>query len=486
MAQGMFLGAGTILDDHIEQSGATERFASHQPAFRWEEHTMNFSWPHGPVQHRWILLWDHDKLVGFMRVDEMIWDFTTFEPGKGLSEVIQVPRYHNATLVHTRIRCNDHARVKKGDRREVTTSTDGARAKLEWKQHSSAKGSEHHFNIVVDVDPVVGYRAVVDFVDRRREPSGKPVLEFVNLMTRGLADPWPGQASYDRTAISQGGSIVNWHNNLGATELSDNNTSKAIDENGFVAWFGGSDPWGAALQRLGRGHSFSSCNVWSDHHNHFKMVQRPNAEGWYETSPVYILQGIPPETTARLEEVPPLNWNDNKTFFIRIGEVEDFDGIPRGMTSNSRGLWSPYFGSRYQLVPAMGKDGSTALKVEGMATQGASSKKMGTLGFIQAPQVPLHPASTYCLSAWVKRGEGLDIIRLEARTYEWSPHSNVWFGEAKTSSPQKVETWEKVELIFETPSHWDPQVDLRIVAIGDGVGWVDDFYFEKVKGPPFP
>jgi hypothetical protein len=482
------------LRDLVARSGAPPRFASHQPAFTIEDATVQTVSPTGPATAAWRVLRDHGLVVGFLSDRDRRWESTTFIPGQGQAGLPHPPRYHNATMVDTRLIIGYGQQPERWSTPVLRSSVADGVATFAYAAERPDGTQRFRYDLRIRVDPVLGYVAEVDCLDERRTPPKKgEAVEFINHFTRGLTDVWPGASTYDQTIVCRAGrpGFTGWWNNLAGVELSDVG-NRDVRTGGFMAWVGGpgiGDGQGRAMSWLAGDHVFATCNCWADNHNHVRGPAQPDAEGWYRTAPRFRLTAVPAEAVAlAVRETAFDDFKRRPSVFVRVGVREDFTGQPFAPDTAVRGMYCHDGGGTIDQTG--GRGGSPALRI-------AASKGLSTFtGFFNNPQVNLREHRHYRFTAWVKPVGAVRSLYLSGDTYEWTPHdparlsrqrSAVIGSEPAPADPGQpaattdADGWTRLEVRVATPAY-DVNIDPRIIVLGEAgaAALVDDLELVEI------
>ncbi len=492
------------IEDLVRLVGPPRRFAAHEPDFSVEERTFTFRSSSGPARTKMWVVMDGERHVALYVPELSIMDVITHDPGKAPRELEMPYRYTSQTIFDTRLTTIlwYDLRGVSGESHGFAFSGGGKTVTLtewqEWRNRRTAK-SVHTFT--VSCDPVHGYVVDVECSletdDRDRRFARRRRLEFVNVLTRDVANVWPGRWRHDTTVYSPEGrsfahGFAGWRNNPAAARFSDNVTGGLrVRERGFVAFLADEDGWGPALSRRGAsGYTLSTGEVWQEQHNYVAVPRRPDADGFYRMGPRFRLAWLPPEVTKYvLEHTAIDDFSEHAAFrprasgsvsrprqvIVRFGVSEGFEDQPLPMTTATRGAWGETLG----VSEDEAHSGARSLVVRGLPRDRPLDRRTG---FLLTPQIPLDPGSVYLLECWVKVAGGDTEAYISADLYESSPHEDAPAAQQRTGSVTPEQGWRYVTISFKAPPY-DVFVDLRFIALGEGSAYFDDFSMTKVPEP---
>lgn len=451
------------------------RYTDHTPAFRAEEWHVRQATADGSTTVTYWVVRDGERHVAVYAPKMIQLDQITFAPDLAPTSLTFPSVYSWARLFGTRITTGiwlDHWGIS-GETHDFTFSGGGETLTLTVTDRWTEKRQGHSiYTYVLRVDPVFGYvwDIAVDtsLSDLPRDKKGEPKrqVEFFNMQPQAVSSPWPDEWQHDWTIAATGANgAQRWANNLVAGELSDR-PQFGIREGGYIAFASGRDGWGVALSPLKTGGLKainSTCNLWLDQHNHLVFAE-PNAEGRYVAQARYRFNGLPPQLATHLIDAATLRFTGERSVMLRLGQVETFDDQPLALDTVARGMWT--WGM--EVSGAQARSGGKSLLIKGV------SKADGNTGKFIAPFIPLDTERTYALRAWVfVEGENTEAFICHA-----DPAAPV--GAMKhRSTPRATATGEWQELVWRFSNRG--QLDLRLVCIGPGRAFVDDFSLLAVE-----
>jgi hypothetical protein len=442
------------------------------------------------TQKMWVIR-DGEKAIGIY--DPKLWqlDMISFDPRQAREKLQMPPIYSWATLLGARLSTcvwwDEWSST--GDEKSFEFTGGGSTLSLatreKWKPEGKYKrNATSEYSFVLKLDPVFGYVWDVTTkleTDKGKNDKGEPYrLEFLNVQPANVSDPWPDKARYDLTIYTPDGTdkagsakYYGWANNLPAADRSDQGKEQLrVREGGFTGFFVDKNGWGMALARLQSTNlrcTNSTCNMWEDQHNTITLPDAPDDGGVFKVLARWRWQGVPPEIAKHIEQNAKINdFGGARQAQIRLGILEDFEDQPLPFTTTARGLWNWGF----EISQAQAHSGKKSFLVKAAPRE----KINQDFGRTIAPFVKLDPNSTYRLEAWIfVEGEDTQAFISNRVSLE-----EKWIGKNRSESVTSKDGWKLVGMDIKTGSgggNFDP----RLLAVGTGRAFFDDFRFVKVE-----
>jgi hypothetical protein len=159
---------------------------------------------------------------------------------------------------------------------------------------------------------------------------------------------------------------------------------------------------------------------------------------------------------------------------ISLGVKEGFEEQPLPIEHVGTGLTKGFWQKDFEIDSTVAFSGNRSMRVKGKSP---SEIAKTSTDFIRYPQIPLQANATYRLEVMAKATQPNTKGWIDASTYEWTPYDTTRLARYKTASVIDT-TWRKLTLEFTTPP-FDPFVDIRFRAEGEGDILFDDFFFGK-------
>lgn len=515
IAVACLMSAGAVhaldeLDTLAQDLRPPARFADHRPRFEISEQSFTFNQVKGPETATWRVVRDAGRVVALITTGGI---HLLGNRPDACPEQLRVPtgRWHIDTFLGAIIPTGSFIpgaawrEADPGYRDELTGAGTGTltlvrRYAGERPEKRRRKGQpEETFTqrnrttntFVLRLDPVHGYTVDATYDTALSHPPASH--QFANLMCQGTYALWPGQQTSQRTVITRVGvpGFQGYAHNMLAFDRCDEGDVR-IRDGGFGAYLDRTSGWSWAMTLAGGDARMVICNAHAD--IDFVVpwpTDRPDADGLHRLVVRHSLIALPPELTAHLWERMELRFADQQMVVLRIGAVEDFEGQPFGVGEAVPGLVHT---TGMELSRAHARSGGQSLVVRGTV-------------WPNIPQIALEPSSRYRLEGWFRLADWTPEEREAARErhaqerqrrlakgeeapewsepghaeawlsgnlYEWSPHSNRWLVEQRTTvATGSTAEWQRVRLEFETPLH-DPFIDIRLHC-AHGTAWLDDF-----------
>ena len=465
------------VSDWLKTSSPPVRFSTHSPHFKVNDQEFTFVTPQGDsVKQTLKVVMDGTKYVGVYRTDGAF-DMLTFNPEK-TPEKLPIPqRYGWASLMGSRVQLIPwvYGWSPDGDVRhsEWNVAADGSKVTLreyqEWHKKDGQSTSDHVSTL--SCDPTTGY--VWSIESAFSTNTKKKDVELLNIDPGRLATVWPERWNFDYLVWSEDGTqkLKGRANNAASGQREFGGARFNVRDGGFIAFLPDREGWGLSISREGDGQAkFSqlTCNVWLDQHNVAVLPDLSDPAGLRAIKVRFRIANLPPEAVQAILKASDLNpYTDKRAVMIRIGTLEDFEAQPLELSKPVRGLWAPH------LTLATGKahSGQKCLVVP------AKAKIEKYDGFLQSPQLELEANAQYHLECYIKfEGDGEGFI--QGDYYEEDHHADARFLGIKTASVRQADGWKRVELDFTAPA-WGPNLDLKLLGLGHGTAYFDDFLLKK-------
>lgn len=480
---------GGCLDTLLTGAGCPVQFDEHTPNFSIEMVQQEFTGPEGTFLDSLWLISDGNRYVAIYRPGQKPFiDVFAPNPREAPDTLIMPVRYHNATLLGTRLTTSNwyDKWAISGDEHSFSFSGGGDSLTLtetqRWYKTGAYKRdgySKHAFTF--RCDPKLGYVVDMDFV-LETDDSTNTKPEFINFMPRDVVNPWPGESRYHYTIytpVDRNG-YFGYANNLYAGNISDEKKTTwgkgfEIKSGGFIGMIE-KGAYSPALFRSGD-HRFvqRTCDAWLDQHNHILLPPR-DRDGMFRIRARFMFVHLPPKASKYVIDHADIDpFDDKSAVMIRLGITEDFEDQPLPLTTTTIGLTRGFWEEDFIIDSAVAWSGQRSLRIRGLPDDTLSGSKQH---FIRYPQVALKPNTRYRITAMVRTAHPEVHAWISADTYEWTPYDPGRLERHKTMLINST-TWRRAQLEFKTPA-FDPFIDVRFRVVGDGDAWFDDFRFHEV------
>ena len=326
----------------------------------------------------------------------------------------------------------------------LAASPDGATVTLSqwqaWVPSGAHAGrdarSTHNFTLLWD--PIFGYSVDATLSLRINAAAAPRAVEFLNMLTPRLAQPWPMAQQTGGWGVPPSGAPL--PASAGAWPLAQPSVTAWANDSAGSAWTGFAEnilagaelgqwplpPLAGATLTLGAGLyspglsygatpgqnlSFlqSICPTWMDMHQ-VVALPAPGRDGFVEAEPTFSLRFAPPPASdfalarVALEHRPgssgSARWLNSS--MLRIGAVETFEDQPIPLTSSLRALAQVKYLPDYSILhgPGVGRNGSSAAWFIPAASPAAVGSP--TYNSNSVPLLPLNASTRYTFSAWVQ------------------------------------------------------------------------------------
>lgn len=469
----------------LQASAAPARFQGYTPRFSVERKEFTFGSGAGATKRFLTVLKDGPRYVALCDPLDFTIDVLAFDPTRAPEKLELPAAWTPATIMGTRIAPYVHFRPggPSGDQRDFNPlQENGSYAfflREEWFEDHQGNST---YVVRFRVDPVRGY--VVDVISQLDYTRGSrrksdEIVGILDVQPGGLANPWPGQARYDRTLYTPRSTVdyTGWWNNPAAARKSHGpDDYLTVRSGGFTAFLGEKGSWSpvvsfpetggqAVLQRTDGRWLGQRC-----------FITLPAHKSGQPDRPVlnrFELSGLPPEATDRLAakaSMPP--WEGQRAVMLRIGALEDFEAQPLPLDTPVRGLVGPLL----QVSDREAHSGKQSLIILGREAEVRREDKPQ----IEAPAIPLEANTSYRLEAWIKVGSGQTEGFISADLVADAGGEGAPIKRQKTPSVKTGEGWKPVALEFQTgPASCF--LDLRFQAVGNGSVYFDDFSLTRVR-----
>jgi hypothetical protein len=479
---------GACLDSLLALNGGVDIFQHHAPMFHAECRDFEFHGPNGPYREILWLISDRDRHVALYKPGEKPYlDVFSNNPHEAPDTLIMPERYHNATLLGTRLTTSNwyDKWAISGDEHSYSFSGGGDSLTLTETQRWSVSGayrrdgySAHIFTF--KCDPKLGYVVDMDFVLVTDDSTNRNP-EFINFMPRDVVNPWPGENRYTYTIYTPPDrkGYYGYANNLYAGNLSDEKKTDwgkgfEVKPGGFIGMIE-KNTYSPVLFRYGNYRFVQrTCDAWLDQHNHVLLPPR-GPDGTYRIDARFLFAYLPPAASDYVIDNAEINtFSDRRATMIRLGITEDFEDQPLPLTATTIGLTKGFWEEDFVIDTDVAYSGRKSLRIDGRSENALATSMEN---FIRYPQIPLETNTTYRISVMARTSSPSVQAWISAETYEWTPYDPERLSCYKTNTTSGQE-WQLLLLEFRTPS-FDPFVDLRFQAIGNGMAWFDDFRFAQ-------
>jgi hypothetical protein len=481
---------GVALDSLLINSMIQDQFGGFSPSFHIEKRNFNFTGPNGVYTETLYVIMDRDRYVALYKSGEKPFlDVFAHNPYEAPDTLIMPVRYHNATLLGTRLTTTNwyDKWAISGDEHSYSFSNGGDSLTLSETQRWHKTGvynrdgySAHTFTF--KCDPKLGYVVDMEFA-LETDDSTNTNPEFINLMPRDVVNPWPGKNRYHYTIYTPTSKkgYFGYANNLHAGNISDEKKTDwgkgfEVRSGGFIGMLE-QNAYSPVLFRNGD-HRFvhRTCDAWLDQHNHILLPPK-GPDGYHRINAKFLFCYLPPSASNYVLETSKIDdFEGKRATMIRLGITESYEDQPLPMTSTSIGLTKGFWQPDFEITDKIAYSGQKSMIIEGISKEEAQKPQTN---FIRYPQVILKPDTKYSIKAMVKvEGRNTEAF-ITGALYEWTPYDTTRIKRFQTDKSDSKE-WADVQMTFTTPAY-DPFIDVRFMVIGTGKAYFDDFEFVELK-----
>jgi len=471
----------------LKETKLEARFKDYHADFHSEKRRFDFIGKDGPFHDSIWVIMDGKKYVAlYFAQDKPYLDVFAANPETAPITLDMPVRHHNSTLLGTRLSTSawydkwelsgdEHFRGFSGSGDSLTlTETQ------EWKMDGTYQReavSSHRFTF--KVDPFLGY--VVDIKCMlKTNDSSQQQIELMNFMPRDVVNPWPNEQRYTYTVFSTvaDSNYTTYTNNLLAGNLADETKTDwgkgfEVNNGGFTGMVG-QGQYSPLLFRWGNVRFVHrTCDAWLDLHQNI-LLPKPDEKGGYEVQANYLFTYVPPVVSSYiLAKKKQMEFNRKSAVMIPLGVKEDFEKQPIPIDHVGIGLTKGFWQKDFEIDSTVAFSGVRAMRMRGKSLIEIAKS---TTDFIRYPQIPLKAKTTYRLEVMAKASSIDAEGWIEASTYEWTPYDTTRLARYHSEIVMDT-TWQPLTMEFTTPD-FDPFVDIRFRAKGNGYIFFDDFLFE--------